>query len=129
MTHASLSDINDISISVITDYIAEQSVEDEENYVFSYTITIANNGEYAAKLLSRFWQITDANNKVALVNGEGVIGQQPEIAPKSSFTYTSGCLLKTPVGSMQGHYHMLINNRLQQIDIPVFGLAKPHLLN
>jgi len=121
---------NDISVSVQTEYIAAQYIGNEKNYVFSYTISIANNGEKAVKLLSRYWLITDADNKTSTVSGEGVIGKQPLIAPDETYTYTSGCILKTPVGTMQGHYQVITAGRsLQQVEIPVFGLAQPNILN
>jgi ApaG protein len=119
-----------ISVSVQTEYIASQFIQNEKNYVFSYTISIANNSKKPVKLLSRYWLITDGNNETSTVVGEGVIGKQPIIAPDNTFTYTSGCILKTPVGSMQGHYQMLSDDKnLQQVEIPVFGLAQPLILN
>jgi ApaG protein len=119
-----------IKVSVQTEYVASQMVENEKNFVFSYTINIANNSNQSVKLLSRYWLITDGDNKTSTVTGEGVIGKQPIIAPNDSYTYTSGCILKTPVGTMQGHYQMLCDdNDLQQVEIPVFGLAQPLILN
>ncbi|MFB0981617.1 MAG: Co2+/Mg2+ efflux protein ApaG [Alteromonadaceae bacterium] len=121
---------DDISVSVQTKYIASQFIKNEKNYVFSYTISIANNTNQSVKLLSRYWLITDGNNETSTVVGEGVIGKQPLIAPDKTFTYTSGCILKTPVGTMQGHYQMLSDDKnLQQVEIPVFGLAQPLILN
>jgi len=124
-------DINhDISVSVKTEYIASQFIEHEKHYVFSYSISITNNGSKAVKLLSRYWLITDGDNKTSTVAGEGVIGKQPTIEPAKTFTYTSGCILKTPVGTMEGHYQVVDNdNKLQQVEIPVFGLAQPNILN
>ncbi|TWX53026.1 Co2+/Mg2+ efflux protein ApaG [Colwellia hornerae] len=120
----------DISVSVKTEYIAAQLIENEKNYVFSYTISITNNSNKSVKLLSRYWLITDGDNNTSTVAGEGVIGKQPIIAPENTYTYTSGCILKTPVGTMQGHYQMLSDDRdLQQVEIPVFGLAQPNILN
>jgi ApaG protein len=121
---------HDVSVSVQTEYIASQLIENVKNYVFSYTICIANNGNKPVKLLSRYWLITDGDNKAQTVAGEGVIGKQPIIAPGKTYTYTSGCILKTPVGTMQGHYQMLSDDKdLQQVEIPVFGLAQPLILN
>jgi len=124
-------DINhDISVSVKTEYIASQFIEHEKHYVFSYSISITNNDSKAVKLLSRYWLITDGDNKTSTVAGEGVIGKQPTIEPAKTFTYTSGCILKTPVGTMEGHYQVVDNdNKLQQVEIPVFGLAQPNILN
>jgi ApaG protein len=126
----SIDIVHDISVSVQTEYIASQYVKNEKNYVFSYTITITNNSKQSVKLLSRYWLITDGNNETNTVAGEGVIGKQPVIAPDKKYTYTSGCILKTPVGTMQGHYQMLCDDKkLQQVEIPVFGLAQPLILN
>jgi ApaG protein len=121
---------DDISVSVKTEYIALQLIENQNNYVFSYTISITNNSSKPIKLLSRYWLITDGDNKTSTVVGEGVIGKQPTIAPGETYSYTSGCVLKTPVGTMQGHYQMLSDYKnLQQVEIPVFGLAQPLILN
>ena len=121
---------HDIVVSVQTEYIAAQLIKNEKNYVFSYTISITNKGVSAVKLLSRYWLITDGDNKTSTVSGEGVVGKQPTIIPEQTYTYTSGCILKTPVGTMQGHYQVLNDdNKLQQVDIAVFGLAQPHILN
>lgn len=121
---------NNIIVSVKSAYIPEHSNELEKRYVFSYTITIDNNSEQSVKLLTRYWLITDANEDTSTVAGEGVIGKQPIILPAKSFQYTSGCVLKTPVGTMQGHYQMLNDkNKTIQVEIPVFRLALPNILN
>jgi len=130
ITSESLDINHDISVSVKTEYIASQFIEHEKHYVFSYSISITNNDSKAVKLLSRYWLITDGDNKTSTVAGEGVIGKQPTIEPAKTFTYTSGCILKTPVGTMEGHYQVVDNdNKLQQVEIPVFGLAQPNILN
>lgn len=119
-----------INIAVQTAFLPDQSNEAEKRFVFSYTITIENQSEDTVKLLSRYWQICDANGDQSTVAGEGVIGKQPTLSPNQSFTYTSGCILKTPVGTMQGHY-MMINqqNTAIKVEIPVFRLAVPNILN
>ena len=120
----------EVIVSVVSKYIAQQSVEAEHQFVFSYTITITNNSAETVQLLSRYWLITDANGDANTVTGEGVIGQQPYIKANESFTYTSGCLLKSPLGNMQGHYQMQTKSaKLIQVEIPVFRLAKPNILN
>ena len=120
----------EVTVSVVSQYIAQQSIEAEHQFVFSYTITITNNSAETVQLLSRYWLITDANGDANTVTGEGVIGQQPYIKTNESFTYTSGCLLKSPLGNMQGHYQMQTNSaKLIQVDIPIFRLAKPNILN
>lgn len=125
-----LSNATDVKISVDTHFIPAQSNEHEKEFVYSYTITIHNQSPEPLKLLSRYWLITDANAEESTVSGEGVVGEQPVIATGDSYTYTSGCFLKTPVGTMQGHYNMITPKQaLIQVDIPVFRLAKPNILN
>lgn len=119
-----------ICVEVTTDYIAQQSIEAEQQFVFSYTITINNKSTDSVQLIDRYWLITDANGETNTVSGEGVIGQQPYIKANQSFTYTSGCILKSPLGNMQGHYQMQRSNgEFVQINIPLFRLAKPNILN
>ena len=114
----------DIKISVETAYIDEQSVPDQDRFVFAYTITINNTGIIAVKLLSRYWLITDANNKIQEVRGDGVVGLQPRILQGQSFTYTSGAILETPLGCMQGTYQMITDEGLEfDAAIPVFRLS------
>jgi ApaG protein len=117
---------NQISIAVDTRYLEDQSDPDEQRYVFAYTITIRNRGTVPAKLLGRHWVITDANGKVQEVRGEGVVGEQPHLMPGQGFRYTSGAVLETPVGSMQGSYQMLADDGVQfDAQIPAFTLAIP----
>jgi ApaG protein len=119
-----------IDINVVTDYIAEQSDPAVDRYVFAYTITINNSGEIPAKLLNRHWLITDANGKVQEVRGEGVVGEQPHLNPGEFFEYTSGAVLETPVGIMEGEYEMITNEGdtfLAPIDR--FSLAIPRTLH
>ncbi|ASP46540.1 Co2+/Mg2+ efflux protein ApaG [Cognaticolwellia beringensis] len=130
MSNDKVASVADIQVSVVTDYIAQQSIEAEQQFVFSYTITVTNNSAETVQLLSRYWLITDANGDSSTVTGEGVIGQQPFIKTDQSFTYSSGCVLKSPLGNMQGHYQMRTDSaELIQVDIPVFRLAKPNILN
>ncbi len=117
-------------VEVETAYIEEQSDPQENRYVFSYTITIRNDGSVAAKLLSRHWIITDADGKVQEVEGEGVVGEQPHLEPGERFRYTSGTVLETPVGSMQGTYHMIAADGVEfDAEIPPFTLAIPRTLH
>ena len=121
---------HEISISVETSYIESQSAPANNIFAFSYTISIHNSGKTAAKLLNRHWVITDANGKVQEVRGEGVVGEQPHLQPGEAFRYTSGTLLATPVGSMQGEYGMIDDSGQRFIaTIPPFSLAKPHSLH
>lgn len=119
-----------IQVDVETQYIAEQSLPDQEHFVFAYTITISNNGDLPAQLLRRHWVITDANNKVQEVKGEGVVGEQPHLNPGESYRYTSGTMLETPVGTMRGSYHMIADDGVEfDADIPQFTLSMPRILH
>jgi len=120
----------DIRIRVATDYVDEQSEPDSDRYVFAYTITISNNGDVAARLISRHWIITDANGKVQEVSGDGVVGEQPYLHPGEEFRYSSGAVLETPVGAMQGLYRMEADNGVN-FDAPIapFTLAVPGVLH
>lgn len=120
----------EISINVETAYIEGQSSPDENQYAFSYTITIHNTGQEPAKLLRRHWLITDANGKVEEVRGEGVVGEQPYLKPGEAFRYTSGAMLDTPVGSMEGEYEMVDKDGREFLaPIPPFSLAVPNKLH
>jgi len=120
----------EIRIEVETDYIDAQSEPDIDRYVFSYTITISNRGDIPARLLSRHWVITDANGKVQEVTGDGVVGVQPYLSPGEKFSYSSGAVLETPVGAMQGKYHMEADNGMSfDAPIPPFTLAVPGVLH
>ncbi|MEW8013332.1 MAG: Co2+/Mg2+ efflux protein ApaG [Candidatus Sedimenticola endophacoides] len=117
-------------IRVTTAFVEQQSIPEEDHYVFSYTITIKNTGEVAARLISRHWLITDANGKTQEVHGEGVVGEQPYLQPGDNFSYTSGTALATPIGSMRGSYQMRTERgEFFDAPIPVFPLAKPNTLN
>ena len=119
-----------IDIDVETHYIEEQSDPGEDRYVFAYTITIRNNSPLPTQLLHRHWVITDGDGKTQEVRGEGVVGEQPHIGPGDYFRYTSGTVLDTPVGTMQGSYQMVADDG-EQFDaiIPAFTLAAPHALH
>jgi len=120
----------DTRVEVETSYIAEQSAPEQSRYVFSYTITIRNHGSVPARLQSRHWIITDANGKVDEVRGSGVVGEQPYLKPGDGFRYTSGTVIATPVGSMQGSYHMLADDGCEfDTPIPAFSLSIPHALH
>lgn len=119
-----------IKIDVQTTFLADQSDPPEERYVFAYTITIQNLGKTPAQLLTRQWRITDANGKIEEVRGEGVVGEQPVILPGKLHRYSSGAVIETPVGTMEGIYGM-VNDEGVGFDatIPVFRLAVPGILN
>lgn len=119
-----------IEVSVKTTYIPSQSVPESNRYVFAYTVTITNSGDVPAKLLTRHWVITDANNKTQEVRGEGVVGQQPHLSPGTSFEYTSGTILETPVGMMRGSYQMRADDGTEfDAEIPAFTLSAPRTLH
>lgn len=120
---------SEIGIHVATAYVDEQSQPDDDRYVFAYTITIRNNGKVAATLRSRHWIITDANGKVQEVHGDGVVGEQPFLRPGEEFRYSSGAILETPVGAMQGMYTMEAEDG-GNFDAPIapFTLAVPGLI-
>ncbi len=122
--------MNKIDIKVQPAYIAEQSDPEKNHYVFSYTVTIRNNGSSAAKLLKRHWIITDGDGEVQEVKGDGVIGEQPHLQPGDGFQYTSGTLMNTPFGTMHGSYEM-INDAGEKFnaEIPSFRLSVPNTLH
>ena len=122
--------MSQIEITTQVQYIEADSNIEEERYVFAYTITIANRGEQAAQLLNRHWWITDAQGEVRQVHGSGVIGQQPRIAPQESFSYTSGAVIATPVGSMHGYYEFVRDDDTRfQAAIPAFSLSIPNIVH
>ncbi len=124
------SDKEIIQIDVDTQYLQDQSDPGQDRYVFAYTIDITNLSEQPVKLLKRHWRITDDNNRVEEVIGEGVVGQQPEIPPGQSFQYTSGAIISTEIGTMQGSYEMLdANGDTFKAPIPAFLLAPPHTVH
>ena len=119
-----------VDVGVTTLYIEDQSSPEENRFVFSYTITIHNTGSLAAKLLTRHWIINDANGNVQEVHGEGVVGEQPYLLPDESFEYTSGTVIETPVGSMEGSYQMITDDGFAfDANIPAFTLSLPNALH
>lgn len=119
-----------VSVEVETAYLEDQSEPREQRYVFSYTITIRNDGTVPAKLLTRHWIITDANGRQQEVRGDGVVGEQPRLEPGQGFRYSSGAVIETPVGSMQGSYQMIGDDGARFVaPIPAFRLAMPGMLH
>lgn len=119
-----------IHIDVQTQYLAAQSNPDAGQYVFSYTITITNHSEQPVQLLSREWRITDADHKITRVAGDGVVGQQPRLESDESFSYTSGTVLATPIGTMEGHYVMMDAQGVEfKAPISSFRLAIPNIIH
>jgi ApaG protein len=95
-----------VRIVVKSQYLEHQSVPSAGRFVFAYTVRIANESQTTVQLRTRHWIITDANGEIREVKGEGVVGEQPVLAPSQAFEYTSGCILKTPWGTMHGSYRM-----------------------
>lgn len=119
-----------ITVSARTAFIPEQSDEAGNRFVFAYTISILNSGTVAARLVSRHWIITDAENKVQEVRGLGVVGQQPLLQPQEHYEYTSGTAIATPVGIMRGSYQMVAEDGVSfEAAIPEFTLSVPRVLH
>ncbi|MFT6286177.1 MAG: ApaG protein [Halieaceae bacterium] len=126
-----------VGIQILTTYLPTHSRPEDHQYTFAYTITISNASDQPVQLLSRHWVITDGNNGVQEVRGEGVVGEQPVIAPDQSFRYTSGATLPTPVGYMEGSYTMIVpegevdltEQPAFEVPIPAFTLHTPTALN
>lgn len=119
-----------LDIDVATHYLDRQSEPTQRRYVFAYTIQMRNTGKVPARLISRYWVITDANGKVQEVHGEGVVGKQPWLAPGEEFSYTSGAVLETDIGVMQGCYEMLAEDGTRfEAQIPPFTLTVPRTLH
>lgn len=117
---------HDIKVSVIPNYLHEQSEPSDAHYVWAYTVQVENLSDKAVKLLNRHWIITDAEGHIEEVKGDGVIGEQPELEPNEGFRYTSGTALATPSGLMMGTYEMEEpSGKRFTIDVPPFSLDSP----
>ena len=119
-----------LEINVATRFLDEQSVPADGHFVFAYTIRILNRGKVPARLIARHWVITDANGKVQEVRGEGVVGEQPWLRPGDDFEYSSGAVLETAHGTMQGSYDMLADDGTR-FDAPIamFSLSIPRTVH
>lgn len=119
-----------IEVSVETFYQPQHSNARQAEHVFAYRITIRNTSKYTIQLLSRYWRISDSINSSRIVQGDGVIGKQPVIAPGQEHTYISGCHLKTDIGMMEGHYIMHREDGADlKVFIPPFVMVAPERLN
>lgn len=128
--NAAMSNLHDIQVSVAARFLDEHSAPQDQRFAFSYTITIRNEGSVPAQLVSRHWVITHGNGKVEEVRGPGVVGEQPHLDPGQAFEYTSGAIIETPVGTMQGSYHMLADDGTAfDAQIPRFTLSIPRTLH
>ncbi len=122
--------LDDIRITVKTEFLPHHSDSAEHRFAFAYTITIANFGRRSTQLISRYWKIKDANNKIQEVEGLGVVGEQPHIAPGASYTYTSSAVINTEIGTMEGFYNMQCDNGDTFVaKIPTFVLAPAHAIH
>lgn len=118
------------SISTVSGFVEQQSNAAEKRFVFAYTITIENISDRPFQLISRHWLIQDANHKVEEVYGEGVVGEQPIIKPGQKYTYSSGAVLETEMGTMEGRYFMLSVDKDEfEVTIPKFVLTVPRILH
>jgi ApaG protein len=121
---------NQIRVEVLSRYSRENSEQSQNTWVFQYTVRITNEGPDTVQLVSRHWIITDALDHVEEVEGAGVVGEQPVLAPGESFKYSSWCPLKTPTGMMQGTYRMAKPDGSQfDIEIATFGLKAPYTVH
>jgi ApaG protein len=119
-----------VRVTVESMYLADRSAPDEGSYAFAYHVTIANEGSERVRLMRRHWIITDGNGRVEEVEGPGVVGQQPVLAPGEEHHYSSGAVLVTPVGTMEGTYEMVADGgRVFKTDIPRFALQVPGILH
>ena len=122
--------MSNVKVEVNTEFLPEQSAPEKDQYVYSYTIRIHNDGPEAAQLISRHWIISDANNRVQEVQGVGVVGEQPRILPGESYQYTSGVVMETPAGMMTGSYTMQTDSGDKfQTEIPKFALVQAHAVH
>jgi ApaG protein len=117
-----------IRVTVRPEFSADRSEPSDESYFWIYTVEIANHGEKTVRLLHRHWRITDAVGHLEIVDGPGVVGEQPTIQPGQAFRYSSGCPLHTPTGFMVGSYDMVDEEgRSFEVEIPAFSLDSPFL--
>jgi ApaG protein len=120
-----------IKISVEPFYLPNESVPVQQKFVHAYRITIENQSPYTVQLLRRHWHIIESNGVRREVEGEGVIGQQPVLAPGETHQYTSWCPLMTDVGKMYGTYLMMrtTDEERFEVKVPVFKLIPPFKMN
>lgn len=119
-----------VAIQVQSVYLETQSIPDQARFVFAYTVSVHNLGRFDIQLLRRYWRITDAHGRQIIVQGDGVVGEQPLILPGTEFRYTSGAVLETPCGTMEGYYEMIDHLGAEfRADIDPFRLAIPQIIN
>ena len=120
-----------IKISVLTNFEGTYFKNHKIHFAFSYEVSIENHSKDSVQLTSRHWEIFDSLNEKETVDGEGVIGKKPVLKPGESHTYSSGCLLTSPFGAMQGHFNMVnfTSTRNFKVVVPTFRLSAPFALN
>ncbi len=120
-----------IKISVSTSFEGTYFKNYKLHFAFSYEITIENHSKDSVQLVSRHWEIYDSLNNIEIVDGEGVVGKKPVLKPGESHTYSSGCLLTSPIGAMQGYFNMInfTSTRNFRVIVPTFKLSAPFALN
>ena len=116
-----------IQVTVTPLFLEEQSDSNDNRYVWAYQVHLENTGNETVQLLTRYWNITDANGKVLEVRGDGVVGEQPVLHAGEQYEYTSGTPLSTPSGIMTGSYQMQTSDGQSfDVDIPAFSLDSPY---
>ncbi|HFD87480.1 MAG TPA: Co2+/Mg2+ efflux protein ApaG [Gammaproteobacteria bacterium] len=122
--------VDAIEVNVASNYLPAESDPEQSRYTFSYTVTITNRGQRAARLMTRHWIIVDSSGKKQEVQGDGVVGEQPYLKPGEAFQYSSGTIIETPAGIMEGKYHMVTDSGERfTAEIPPFALAVPQMLH
>ena len=120
----------EIEITVEPSYLAKESDPLEKRFVFAYKVRISNRSGQCVRLLSRYWRITEGDGSVREASGTGVVGEQPLIAQDDQYHYTSGTVLKTQIGYMEGHYIMRTHSEEEiKVAIPCFRLEQPNALH
>ncbi len=121
------SQSQDIRVTVFPIYLDSQSAPDENHYLWAYHVRIENMGTAPVQLKNRHWEITDSFGRTQIINGAGVVGEQPLIQPGENYEYTSGTPLTTPSGIMVGHYSMSRHDgEMFSVDVPAFSLDSPY---
>ena len=121
---------NQINVTVFPEYLENHSFPEKNSYAFSYTVTIENLGLTPVQLLSRHWYINSGGGEYMEVKGEGVVGEKPHIMANQGYRYSSGAMIKDPVGQMHGKYTFKsLDGDSFDVEIPTFDLIYPHLLH
>ena len=116
-----------VTVSVLPEYVEDDSDPGKRRFVWRYTVQIDNNVDHTIQLINRHWEITDAVGRRQIVDGEGVVGEQPVLHPGESYLYVSGCPLPEPSGMMAGHYGMRRDDGEEfRVTIPAFSLDSPY---